>query len=64
MKVIATTSANLCITGNTKLLQHKYTVIIVWNIVSFIDNVTSVHITVITRNRPQIFSDGEVGIGM
>lgn len=64
MKVIVTTSANLCITGNTELLQNKYTVIIAWNIVSFIDNVTSVHITVITRNRPQNYSDGEVGIGL
>jgi len=64
VKVIVTTSANLCITGNTDLLQHKYTVIIVWNIASLIDNVTPIHITVITRNRPQNYSDGEVGIGL
>jgi hypothetical protein len=52
MKVIVTTRSNLCITGNIYLLQHKYTVR-VWNIASFVDNVTSVHITMIIRNRPQ-----------
>jgi len=36
----------------------------VWNIASLIDNVTSAHITVITRKRPQNYSDGEVGIGL
>jgi hypothetical protein len=64
VKVIVTTSANLYITGNTDLLQHKYTVIIVWNIASLIHNVTSVHITVITRSKPQNYSDGELRIGL
>lgn len=64
MKVIVTTSANLCITGNTDLLQHKCTVIIVCNIGSLIDNITSVHVTAIKRDRPQNYSDGEVGIGL
>jgi hypothetical protein len=63
VKVIVTTSANHCISGNTDLLQHKCTVIIAWNIASLIDNVNSLHITVMTRNRPQNCSDGEVGIG-
>lgn len=45
MKVIVTTRSNLCITGNIYLLQHKYTMTVVWNIASFINNVTSVHIT-------------------
>jgi hypothetical protein len=63
VKVIVATSANLCITSNIDILQHKYTLIIVWNIASVIDNETSVHITTITRNRPQNYSDGEVGGG-